>query len=530
MHNIELLRKLRMWRDETARRKGVETYRILSNAAIGEIAENMPQTRDELLNIKGIKEKKFQQFGREILTMVRETIPRAPETPNTSRPTPSAADTEPDIAASAREKRERRGGGENARAVSVSEYLDLLNKNLFSFGARVRGEISSVHFRDTYLFFGLKDPEDESVVNCFMWMSDYRLSGAEIKEGLEVVAEGVPEVYKPNGRLTFRAHAVELVGEGALKKAYDLLKKKLSEEGVFDSARKKPIPPLVTKVGLITSREGAVIHDFLNNLGRYGFQIRFVHSRVEGALAARDLISAMSTLNAENLDVIVIARGGGSLESLQAFNNEAVVRKLKTLSVPVICGIGHDADVPLAALAADLMVSTPTAATAVLNKPWERIRKEIEICESSICAHFERMYAEKKRDIDNGVHVLTSGVNRILAFFERMSSGIDIGLLRLDAHIRQTRELLGKRAELLVSHCDRALSRAVSRVEHAEKSLNAMNPERPLAQGYSILFRAGKVVRSVADVQAGDNVDIAVSDGIIEATTKMTKPAARRRV
>src|SRR3989344_6811079 len=242
---------------------------------------------------------------------------------------------------------------------SVSAYLDLLNIQLSEHEARIQGEISSVDIRERVVYFSIKDSIDGSVMSCLIWKRNYDFSGIEFEPGMEVILEGVPDIYKLSGRLSFKTSSVELVGEGALKKAYDKLKNKLNSEGLFLKERKKEIPELAGKIGLITSETGAVIHDFLTNLGRYGFNIRFMDSRVEGQPAVRELISAVDYFYDKDIDVLVIIRGGGSLESLQAFNNETLVRKISDFNKPVICGIGHEKDVPLASLVADKMVSTP---------------------------------------------------------------------------------------------------------------------------------------------------------------------------
>jgi exodeoxyribonuclease VII large subunit len=139
------------------------------------------------------------------------------------------------------------------------------------------------------------------------------------------------------------------MGEGELKKQYEELKRKLEKEGLFDESRKKEIPLLPCNIGIITSKEGAVINDFLNNLGQYGFKIKLVDSRVEGIEAVKDLLRAIKTLKGEKLDCLVIMRGGGSLESFLAFNNVTLIKEVANLSFPVIVAIGHDKDVPLLA-------------------------------------------------------------------------------------------------------------------------------------------------------------------------------------
>jgi exodeoxyribonuclease VII large subunit len=199
---------------------------------------------------------------------------------------------------------------EEQNLYTVSGYLDAINVNLKRQKARIQGEISSLDIRRTYLFFTLKDKEDQSALNCFMWERDYRMCAVSFQEGLEVIVEGFPEIYKPSGRMSFKAATAEWVGEGALKKAYEELKRKLESEGIFAPERKKALPEFPERIGLITSESGAVIHDFLNNLGKYRYRITFMNSRVEGQTAVRDLVSAVRYFSKKSIDVLVIIRGG----------------------------------------------------------------------------------------------------------------------------------------------------------------------------------------------------------------------------
>ncbi|MCX6791349.1 MAG: exodeoxyribonuclease VII large subunit, partial [Candidatus Gribaldobacteria bacterium] len=194
--------------------------------------------------------------------------------------------------------------------------------------------------------------------------------------------------YTANGKFSFVAKTVELKGEGALKKAYDELKNKLEQEGIFDAETKKALPEFPRKIGVITSKQGAVIHDLLNNLGKFGFQIKMADSRVEGQEALGDLLSAIKTMSKQDIDLLVLMRGGGSLESLQPFNNEALIRAIVDFKVPIIVAIGHDKDVPLLALAADFAPSTPTAVTIALNKSWENALAQINLKERIILGKF----------------------------------------------------------------------------------------------------------------------------------------------
>lgn len=166
--------------------------------------------------------------------------------------------------------------------ISVSQYLDRLNTTLKAEEAKIVGEVSELKIYEgkNYLFFSLKDKKDQSVINCIMFKNNYRISGVTLRDGLEIIVTAFPGIWKPNGRLTFKVELVELVGEGALKLAYDKLKKKLETEGLFAENRKRTITAYPHRIGLITSKSGAVINDFLSNIGKFGFEILFVDSKV----------------------------------------------------------------------------------------------------------------------------------------------------------------------------------------------------------------------------------------------------------
>src|SRR3989344_6655262 len=172
----------------------------------------------------------------------------------------------------------------NSEPVSVSQYLDNLNSKLKTEKAKIVGEISGVQMYEgrSYLYFSIKDSKDGSTAKCFMWKRDFILSGVELNDGIEVIITAYPNIYKPNGGLTLQVELLELVGEGALQIAYEKLKKKLELEGFFAESRKRLLPDFPHRIGVITSKSGAVINDFLTNIGKFGYEILFVDSRVEG--------------------------------------------------------------------------------------------------------------------------------------------------------------------------------------------------------------------------------------------------------
>ena len=360
---------------------------------------------------------------------------------------------------------------------TIGAYLNFLNGEFKRYKARVMGEISSLDIRDTYLFFSLKDKNGEGLLSCFMWRRNYDIAGVDLEVGMEIIVDGHPEIYAPSGRFNFRVSMVELVGEGALKKAYEELKKKLEREGLFVAEKKKQIPEFPQRIGLITSESGAVIHDFLNNLGKYGYHIIFVNSRVEGQLAVRSLLGAVKYFENKDIDALVVIRGGGSLESLQAFNNEALVRKIAGFGAPVICGIGHDKDIPLASLAADIAVSAPTAVTTILNRSWEKVVNDILSSGKDMLYKYQSALGEAVRDVD--------------------SFSPDL--------IRVLESELENKSQML---------------DDASRRLQILDPARQLKLGYSIVYAGGKVLKTVKSAKTGEELRIMVSDGNISTTIK----------
>ena len=403
---------------------------------------------------------------------------------------------------------------------SVGPYLDLLNEGLKTFEAKVRGEVSSVDERGGHMYFALKDKEDNSVINCVIWKYNYQNCGMKLEVGIEIAAFGKPNIYKPYGKLTFIADSIELLGEGALKKQYDELKKKLELEGLFAPERKQVLPLFPEKIGVITSRNGAVINDFLNNVGRFGFKIKLIDSRVEGAQAVTDLREAIAQFKKMDIDVLVIIRGGGSLESMLAFNNEALVRDIIDFPVPVLAGIGHDKDVPLLALAADRMCSTPTAVAALLNYTWEQAKSRTDLFETNILTRYrEGLFLERERL--SGLSVsLQNNFSDLLQYLNRTFESVGQLYARLVGRLETEKNNLATLATQLPSGFAGLLGRVNESLSRDERSLAAFDPARQLALGYSIVRSGGRVLKSVKSVKMGDELEIKLADGTVLSEAK----------
>lgn len=492
---MSILSLLKQWRAEKSHKKGVEVFRIFPNRTINEIVQKMPSTTEELLEIHGIGEKKVKEYGEEILAIIREV------TGDKNRETSDQEDFDLDFE------------DLSQKVVSVGEFLDRTNSVLSEMPGAVRGEVSSVDIRERYIFFTIKDGENNASMSCFMWRNRYDLCGVEVREGLELVVRGMLEVYKPSGRLTFRADMVEPVGEGVIKAAYERLKKKFEEEGLFAIEKKRALPEFPCHIGMITSKEGAVIHDFMSNIGKFGFRISFVNSRVEGQMAVVELVRAIRTLRKYPLDALVIIRGGGSLESLQAFNNETIVREIANFPAPVICGIGHDKDVPLASLAADIMVSTPTAVTRELNATWERLVSRVDILERDLLSTFEREFTEQKNTFHQNVRDVFEAFTKIMDRCRGAEDRVQQCVVFVTHALERARDHIFQDQRVLMERFSQSFNDAKTRVRSIEQNIILNDPRRQLRLGYSIVSSGGHVVRSIKNVQVGQELDILLSDG-----------------
>jgi exodeoxyribonuclease VII large subunit len=434
--------------------------------------------------------------------------------------------------------------GEVDQPIPVAEYIEFLNENLRRFYASIIGEVGQVNKSSRgHVYFSLKDQKKESVIYCVIWKGNYELYGVELEDGMEIVATGCPDIYEPTGRLTFKADAIELVGEGALKKAYEELKKKLAGEGIFDIEKKRPIPDYPNRIGVITSIHGAVIHDFINNLGKYGFHVKIMDSRVEGQQAVKELLLSMKSFRKQDIDALVIIRGGGSLESLMAFNNEALVREVSSFPVPVIAGIGHHLDVPLVSLAADALESTPTATANLLNKSWEQAENTIEKYQRDILEQYSYALKETQMRLEETISGVQGGLNLIFDFYRELEQTLKTSITKVRYSILMNRKII---KDVVVS-IKRGFLRSVmtlddyitgiwrislppdfisqlsfisQKLDFFENTVRLNDPARQLRLGYSITRHKGKVVRGIRDVQIGASLNTQVSDGVIDSKVK----------
>jgi len=391
--------------------------------------------------------------------------------------------------------------------LSVGEFLELINDTISQLGlVRVQGEISGVSLRDKYAFFSLKDTKGgEYLVECFIGWDRYALFKHLLEDGLEVVVSGFPGVYK-TGRFRIEVKHIEPKGEGALQKAFEVLKKKLAVKGFFDEERKRPLPEFIQKIGLITSESGAAITDFQKNLGEYGFEIYLYDVFVEGDYAEGTIIKAIEWVNRNcpDMDVLVLIRGGGSLESLKAFNSENIANAVVTSRLPIITGIGHEKDETIAGYVADRNFSTPTAAAVFIRKQREIIITAVELYTKDVISLTRNIFESREQILDNYFFRLS----------ERHQSVIREQYFKIDALTQKCFNIL-----------ERQYSLAQKRLEVSEASLVSLNPETVLERGYSITYRTKnkKVLKQAKDTEPGEEILTKLSKGTIVSKVEELK-------
>ena len=357
---------------------------------------------------------------------------------------------------------------------SVSEFLQTVNAGLKSFKATIVGEVTGrVNRRGNVTYFSLHDAVEDAVLPCMGFNSILDRLGIEIKEGMLIKVAGNPEVWPRTGGFSFKAFEVLLTGAGDLKRQFEMLMKKLEAEGLFAPEHKQALPRFITKIGLITATDREAMNDFLKHLAPCGLSTNLYDVRVEGISAIEQICEAIAWFNeyASDTEVLVLTRGGGSLESLQAFNAEAVARAIFASRIPIISAIGHERDVTIADFAADVRASTPTHAAKIIAEDWLTAPLLLREQEQSLSAQASQL-------VQNYQHRLEMHTSSWKSAFDNFFKLLHFKLLNL------------------------------------ERSLTIASPELKLKQGYSIIRDQNEqVIKSVAKLAQGDIVEAQLHHG-----------------
>jgi exodeoxyribonuclease VII large subunit len=362
----------------------------------------------------------------------------------------------------------------------------------------VQGEISNLSRPASgHVYFTLKDAN--ASLKCVMWKTSAVRLNLSLRDGMEVEVHGKIGVYEPQGQYQLYADQIRPVGEGALFQEFLRLKSMLEAEGLFDPERKRPIPGFPKRIGIVTSATGAALRDMLNTLRRRLplVEVLLTPSPVQGTDAPPALVKAIHSLNRQKPDVIIIARGGGSIEDLWAFNDERVVRAVAASESPVISGVGHETDFTLCDFAADLRAPTPTAAAELATQTTlEDLEFQLSTFQSRLASLTLNLIAEKKATLSS----LTAEL-RYLSPARRVQSEAQ----RVDELSRRMLSSLIHRIQLQSAH-----------VKGMTRRLEALSPLAVLARGYAVVTRKDddRVVSRVED--AGDAMKVRVSDGEFE--------------
>ena len=382
---------------------------------------------------------------------------------------------------------------------TLTAYLrELLETDEMLRDTSVRGEISNLSRpRSGHIYFTLKD--GGASLKSVMWRTKAARLSLDLRDGMEVEARGHISIYDVGGQYQLYADEILPIGEGVLYQEFLRLKAMLESEGLFDSEHKKDVPDLPKKIGIVTSATGAALRDMLNTLRRRMplAEVILAPTPVQGDAAPPKIVDALDELLrvAPDLDVILLGRGGGSIEDLWAFNDEFVVRMVAASPVPIISGVGHETDFTLTDFASDLRAATPTAA-AELATP-------ITINElyGAVGYYAEQLKAEMTATLDRnfvGVDDLYArlGYASPLRRIQREQQSVDGQILRLNAAQAQRQSLMREK------------------LKGQMRRLAALNPQAVLARGYAIVTKEnGKILGSVDDVKAGDELNIRVKDG-----------------
>ena len=415
----------------------------------------------------------------------------------------------------------------------------------------VEGEISNFRAHESgHLYFTLKD--ENAQIRVVMFRSSARLLRFRPENGMQVVARGRVTIYEDRGELQISAEYLEPKGAGALQIAFEQLKAKLEAEGLFDAARKKAIPTLPRTIGIVTSPQAAALRDILNVLRRrhLGANVLIFPAQVQGESAPLEVSAGVRYFNqARSVDVIIVARGGGSAEDLSAFNHEDLARTIAASDIPVISAIGHETDFTIIDFVADLRAPTPSAAAELVIRSQQEIEEQVEtlsrrlekatryrllfarqnlteLAQHSAFARMMDLIRRRQQRLDDLVYRLARAQREIIDQQRRRFDALSASVRHYDVR----RILAGKKKDLaarttaLISVTRNLLLKRKVRVERMDTALQALSPVAILERGYALVFDAsGKLLKDAKKVKTGDEISARLAKGTVRATVKGKK-------
>lgn len=434
---------------------------------------------------------------------------------------------------------------------SLTKYLKLkFDRDPYLERVYLTGQVSNFRRRPNHQYFSLKD--EQAVIQATMWAGTFKKLDFELEEGMKINVVGRVQIYEPSGSYSIIIEKAEPDGIGALAIQFEQLKKKLTEAGYFDERHKQPLPQFVKKIGVVTSPSGAVIRDIITTVSRRfpGVEILLFPTKVQGEGASQEVAANIALANErEDLDLLIVGRGGGSIEDLWAFNEEVVVQAIFESRLPVISSVGHETDTTLADFVADRRAATPTAAAElatpvtktdiiswiserqnrayqaglrVIKRDQERLGK---LAKSVIFRQPERLYDGYAQKCDHLTSRLKSTVEQQVQQASQAQQLLNQRLLAVDLerNIRRYKERIEALKRLLTSQVTSQYESQLARFEKAQDALLSLDTSRIIARGYAMVQKGDKVISSVTEVAKGEQLSVQLKDGQLEVEVKNVK-------
>lgn len=434
---------------------------------------------------------------------------------------------------------------------TLTKYLKMkFDKDPYLERVYLTGQVSNFRKRPTHQYFSLKD--DHAVIQATIWSGIYQKLGFDLEEGMKINVIGRVQVYEPSGSYSIIIEKAEPDGVGALAIQFEQLKKKLTEEGLFQERFKQPLPQFAKRIGVVTSHSGAVIRDIITTVSRRfpGVDILLYPTKVQGDGAAEEIARNIARANQrEDLDVLIIGRGGGSIEDLWAFNEEIVVRAIFESRLPIISSVGHETDVTLADFVADRRAATPTAAaelatpvtkldllthlqnqekrmaTAVQNV-LSRKKEALKKCSQSVIFRQpERLYDGYLQRLDQLQLRLKQSLRTRISDSKQVVQVRTHQLVQLSpiTKIQRYQDRIVQLDKLLRSQMALVYDAKVAEVKRLSEALLMLDTSRIVARGYAIVKKEESVVDSVESLKKKDQVTLLMRDGQVELEVKDVK-------
>ncbi|MBY5033723.1 exodeoxyribonuclease VII large subunit [Streptococcus gallolyticus] len=437
---------------------------------------------------------------------------------------------------------------------SLTKYLKLkFDRDPYLERVYLTGQVSNFRKRPSHQYFSLKD--DKAVIQATVWAGVYKKLGFDLEEGMKVNVVGRVQLYEPSGSYSIVIEKIEPDGIGALAVQFEQLKNALQKEGLFNPEFKQALPQFAKKIGVITSPSGAVIQDIITTVSRRfpGVEILLFPTKVQGEGAAQEVAVNIRKANArEDLDVLIVGRGGGSIEDLWAFNEEIVVRAIFESRLPIISSVGHETDTTLADFVADRRAATPTAA-AELATP---------VAKLDILNHFRQQEDRASQAVNNRILYLRSQLNRLgqsvifrqperlydgyLQKLDRLTTSLDSQVQTIFREKMQKSQLLSQRLSgldmgqkvsvykewvgqferLLKSNMANIYDNKMARADKLMEALAMLDTTRIVARGYAILEQDGRVLDSVEKIEENKTLTLRMRDGRVDTEVKHVEKQA----